>query len=82
MIKQALGRGGDDPDEARREELEQRVLARKGGAVAKRVLPGCVAMGKSFESVRMGAKEVLARWLKASRALKKEDGSIYGQRPA
>jgi hypothetical protein len=28
-------------------------------------------MGKSFESVRMGAKEVSARWLKASRALKR-----------
>jgi hypothetical protein len=30
-------------------------------------------MGRSFESVRMGAKEVSARWLKCSRALKKED---------
>jgi len=29
----------------------------------------------------MGAKDVSARWLKASRALKKED-QIYGQRPA
>jgi hypothetical protein len=29
----------------------------------------------------MGAKEVSARWLKASRALKKED-QIYGQRVA
>ena len=38
-------------------------------------------MGRSFESVRMGAKEVSARWLKASRALKKED-QIYGQRLA
>jgi len=36
-------------------------------------------MGRSFESVRMGAKEVSARWLKASRALKKED-QIYGQK--
>jgi len=35
-------------------------------------------MGRSFESVRMGAKDVSARWLKASRALKKED-QIYGQ---
>jgi hypothetical protein len=35
-------------------------------------------MGRSFESVRMGAKEVSARWLKASKALKKED-QIYGQ---
>jgi hypothetical protein len=38
-------------------------------------------MGRSFESVRMGAKEVSARWLKASRALKKED-RIYGQKLA
>ena len=38
-------------------------------------------MGRSFESVRMGAKEVSARWLKASRALKKED-QIYGQKLA
>ena len=38
-------------------------------------------MGRSFESVRMGAKDVSARWLKASRALKKED-QIYGQRLA
>ncbi|VVB62643.1 Uncharacterised protein [uncultured archaeon] len=35
-------------------------------------------MGRSFEDVRMGAKEVSARWLKASRALKKDD-LIYGQ---
>ncbi len=35
-------------------------------------------MGRSFESVRMGVKDVSARWLKASRALKKED-QIYGQ---
>ena len=38
-------------------------------------------MGRSFESVRMGAKEVSTRWLKASRDLKKED-QIYGQRLA
>jgi hypothetical protein len=38
-------------------------------------------MGGDLESVRMGAKEVSARWLKASRALKKED-QIYGQRQA
>jgi hypothetical protein len=38
-------------------------------------------MGLSFESVRMGAKEVSARWLKASRALKKDD-QVYGQRVA
>jgi hypothetical protein len=30
-------------------------------------------MGRSFESVRMGAKGISARWLKAGRALKKED---------
>ncbi|MDM7933856.1 MAG: hypothetical protein QUS08_00525 [Methanothrix sp.] len=35
-------------------------------------------MGRSFESVRMGVKDVSARWLKASRALKKED-QVYGQ---
>ena len=34
-------------------------------------------MGRSFESVRQGVKEVSARWLKASRALKKED-QVYG----
>ena len=38
-------------------------------------------MGQSFESVRMGVKEVSARWLKASRALKKED-QVYGQKLA
>jgi hypothetical protein len=38
-------------------------------------------MGRSFESVRMGVKDVSARWLKASRALKKED-QIYGQKLA
>ncbi len=35
-------------------------------------------MGRSFESVRMGVNNVAARWLKASRALKKED-QIFGQ---
>jgi hypothetical protein len=44
-------------------------------------LPGRLAMGRSFESVRMGIKDVSARWLKASRALKKED-QVYGQRVA
>jgi len=34
--------------------------------------------GKSFESVRQSAKDVSARWLKASQALKKED-QVYGQ---
>jgi hypothetical protein len=38
-------------------------------------------MGRSFESVRMGVKDVSARWLKARRALKKDD-PIYGQRLA
>ena len=38
-------------------------------------------MGRSFESIRMGVKDVSARWLKASRALKKED-QIYGQKLA
>jgi hypothetical protein len=35
-------------------------------------------MVRSFESVRMGVKEVSERWRKASRALKKED-QVYGQ---
>jgi hypothetical protein len=30
-------------------------------------------MGRSFESVRMGAKDVANRWLKAKRAMKAED---------
>jgi hypothetical protein len=30
-------------------------------------------MGRSFESVRMGAKDVADRWLKARRAMKAED---------
>ncbi len=30
-------------------------------------------MGRSFESVRMGAKDVSARWAKMARAMKKED---------
>jgi hypothetical protein len=38
-------------------------------------------MGRSFESIRMSVKDVSARWLKASRAMKKED-QIYGQRLA
>jgi hypothetical protein len=38
-------------------------------------------MGRSFESVRMGVKDVSARWAKASRALKKED-QVYGQKLA
>jgi hypothetical protein len=38
-------------------------------------------MGRTFKSVRMGSHEVAARWLKASRALRRED-QIYGQRLA
>ena len=38
-------------------------------------------MSRSFESVRMGVKDVSARWLKTSRALKKED-QVYGQKLA
>jgi hypothetical protein len=35
-------------------------------------------VGRSFESVRMGVKEVSARWSRASKALRKED-QVYGQ---
>lgn len=35
-------------------------------------------MGSSFESVRMSVKDVSAMWLKASKALKKED-QTYGR---
>ncbi len=38
-------------------------------------------MGRSFESVRMGAKDVSARWAKMARAMKKED-QIYALRLA
>jgi hypothetical protein len=38
-------------------------------------------MGRSFESIRMGVKDISARWLKASKALKKED-QVYGQKVA
>jgi len=38
-------------------------------------------MGRTFKSVRMGSQEVAQRWLKASRALKRED-QICGQRLA
>jgi hypothetical protein len=38
-------------------------------------------MGRSFESVRLGVKDVSARWMKASRALKKEE-QVYGQKVA
>jgi len=40
-----------------------------------------IHMGRSFESVRLGVKDVSARWLKASRALKKDE-QVYGQRLA
>jgi hypothetical protein len=38
-------------------------------------------MGRTFKSVRMGSQEVANRWLKASRALSKED-QVYGQKLA
>jgi hypothetical protein len=38
-------------------------------------------MGRTCRSVRMGSHDLAARWLKASRALSKED-QIYGQRLA
>ena len=38
-------------------------------------------MGRAFKSVRMGSQEVAARWLKASRALSKDDQK-YGHRLA
>ena len=38
-------------------------------------------MGRSFGSIRMGVKDVSARWLKASKALKKED-RVYGEKLA
>ncbi len=49
--------------------------------MARDFLPGRLTMGRSFESTRMGVKNVSARWLKASRTLQKED-QIYGQRLA
>ena len=36
-------------------------------------------MGRSFERMRMGLKDISVRWLKASKALKKED-QVYGQK--
>jgi hypothetical protein len=38
-------------------------------------------MGRSFESVRMGVKELSERWFRARRALKKED-QAYAERLA
>jgi len=38
---------------------------------------GDYLMGRSFESVRMGVKELSRRWLKTSRCLMKED-QVYG----
>jgi hypothetical protein len=38
-------------------------------------------MGRTFKSFRMGSQEVSNRWLKASKALSKDD-QIYGQRLA
>jgi len=42
--------------------------------MAIEVIPGGVTMGRSFESMSTGVTEVSERWLKASMALKKEDG--------
>ena len=36
-------------------------------------------MGRSFESIRMGIKDVSDRWLKASRALKKRRPSLWSE---
>jgi hypothetical protein len=41
--------------------------------------PGGVVMGRSFESVRQGAKQIADRWARSSRALKKENQQ-YGER--
>ncbi|KUK43425.1 MAG: Uncharacterized protein XD72_2187 [Methanothrix harundinacea] len=38
-------------------------------------------MGRTFKSVRMGSQEVAKRWLKASRALNKDD-QVYRQKLA
>ena len=38
-------------------------------------------MGRSFESVRMGVRDLSNRWTRAGRALKKED-QVYGTRLA
>jgi predicted Zn-dependent protease len=38
-------------------------------------------MGRSFESVRMGVAELAGRWLRARRALRKED-QIFAERLA
>jgi hypothetical protein len=38
-------------------------------------------MGRSFESVRMGVRDLSSRWARAGRALKKED-QVYGTRLA
>jgi hypothetical protein len=46
-----------------------------------RIYAGGVKMGRSFESVRMGARDVSLRWLKASKAFRRED-QIYGQKLA
>jgi len=38
-------------------------------------------VGRSFESVRMGVKDLSGRWLRARRALRKED-QVYAERLA
>jgi hypothetical protein len=45
--------------------------------VAKRVLPGEQLWAGASRALGWGQKEVSVRWLKASKALKKED-QIYG----
>jgi len=46
-----------------------------------RVCLGRIGHGPKLREREMSTKEVLAKWLKASRALRKED-QIYGQRLA
>ena len=36
-------------------------------------------MGRSFESIRMEVKDVSARWLKASRALKNGGSDLWAE---
>ena len=56
--------GGDDSEEAGGEELARRrgdlAKGARGGAVASDVLPGGVDVGRRYERVRMGAKDVEA----------------------
>jgi hypothetical protein len=71
-----------DPEAVRKGELGCRInIVVRRWVMACYVLFGGVAMGRSFKSVRMDVKEVSERWLKASRALKKED-QVYRQKLA